>query len=312
MERAERAMEDLVTSRPQLFENVYCGKRVLVTGHTGFKGSWLSAWLMRLGAEVRGYALPPPTDPNHFDRLSLGMQSVIGDVRDREKLQRAFEEFSPDIVFHLAAQPIVRRSYEDPVGTFTSNSLGTMHMLEACRALKTVRAVIVITSDKCYENREWSWGYRENDRLGGDDPYSASKACAELIAACWRTSFFSPKTYGKEHRTLLATVRAGNVLGGGDWAADRIIPDIARAASAGAEVLIRNPLAIRPWQHVLEPLDRLPAAGATAARRQAGVLRRLEFRPFGRKPDHRQRACRPCGRSLARRSLPRERRTQRE
>jgi CDP-glucose 4,6-dehydratase len=248
-------MEDLVKPRASLFQNVYNGKRVLVTGHTGFKGSWLCAWLMRLCAEVRGYALPPPTDPNHFDRLSLGMKSVIGDVRDREKLTRTLEEFSPDIVFHLAAQPIVRRSYEDPVGTFTSNSLGTMHVLEACRALKTVRAVIVITSDKCYENKEWSWGYRENDRLGGDDPYSASKACAELIAACWRNSFFSPKTYGKEHRTLLATVRAGNVLGGGDWAADRIIPDVARAAGAGEQVLIRNPQAVRPWQHVLEPLS---------------------------------------------------------
>ncbi|MGD0229663.1 MAG: CDP-glucose 4,6-dehydratase [Syntrophorhabdales bacterium] len=248
-------MEDLVMEPASLFQGIYDGKRVLVTGHTGFKGSWLCAWLIRLGAEVRGYSLPPPTEPNHFDKLCLGMGSVIGDVRDQEKLRLTFEEFRPDIVFHLAAQPIVRRSYEDPVETFTTNSLGTMNVLEACRAVKTVRAIVLVTSDKCYENKEWSWGYRENDRLGGYDPYSASKACAELIAGSWRNSFFSPEEYGKSHRVLLATVRAGNVLGGGDWAADRIIPDIARAASAGAQARIRNPRAIRPWQHVLEPLS---------------------------------------------------------
>jgi CDP-glucose 4,6-dehydratase len=248
-------MEDLVMAPTGLFQGTYNDKRVLVTGHTGFKGSWLCAWLIRLGAEVRGYSLPPPTEPNHFDRLCLEMGSVIGDIRDQEKLRQTFEEFRPDIVFHLAAQPVVRLSYEDPVETFTVNSLGTMNVLEACRAVETVRAIVVVTSDKCYEDREWSWGYRENDRLGGYDPYSASKACAELIVACWRNSFFSLQEYGKKHPVLLATVRAGNVVGGGDWAAGRIIPDIARAASTGAQVRIRYPQAIRPWQHVLNPLS---------------------------------------------------------
>ncbi len=238
-----------------LFQGAYKDKRVLVTGHTGFKGSWLCALLIWLGAEVKGYSLRPPTEPNHFDRLCLKMESVIGDVRDQEKLRSTFEEFKPDIVFHLAAQPVVLRSYEDPVETFTVNSLGTLNVLEACRAVETLRALVVVTSDKCYENKEWSWGYRENDRLGGYDPYSASKACAELIVACWRNSFFSLQEYGEKHLALLATVRAGNVLGGGDWAAGRIIPDIARAASAGAEVRIRCPQAVRPWQHVLNPLS---------------------------------------------------------
>ena len=240
---------------PHPFGNVYHGKRVLVTGHTGFKGSWLCAWLLRLGAEAGGYALPPPTEPNHFDHLRLGMASVVGDVRDLDRLNHAFEEFEPEIVFHLAAQPIVLRSYEDPVGTVITNTVGTMNVLEACRAAATVRAVVVVTSDKCYQNREWSRGYREDDRLGGCDPYSTSKACAELITASWRNSFFAPREYGTTHRVLLATVRAGNVLGGGDWAADRIIPDIARAAGAGIRVKIRNPRSVRPWQHVLEPLS---------------------------------------------------------
>lgn len=228
------------------------GKRVFLTGHTGFKGSWLALWLQSLGAEVAGYALAPATQPSLFELAGVakGMRSTLGDVRDLEALRRAVTEFRPEIVLHLAAQSLVRQSYAQPVETYATNVMGTVHLLEAVRCCDSVRAAIVVTSDKCYENREWPWSYRENEPMGGRDPYSSSKGCAELATAAWRASFFGPGG----HAAAVASVRAGNVIGGGDWAADRLIPDIMRAAVAGAPVAIRNPDSIRPWQHVLEPL----------------------------------------------------------
>ncbi len=226
-----------------------------MTGHTGFKGSWLAFWLVQLGSKISGYSLLPPTEPNHFDLLDLNIVSTIGDVRDAEKVKQLFNEQQPEIVFHLAAQPIVRLSYKDPVATFSTNLMGTINVLEAARECRSVRAIVIVTSDKCYDNKEWIWGYRENDSIGGYDPYSASKGCAELITSCWRNSFFNPADYGRTHNTLLASVRAGNVIGGGDWAQDRLIPDMMRAVSNSETVNIRNPRATRPWQHVLEPLS---------------------------------------------------------
>jgi CDP-glucose 4,6-dehydratase len=238
-----------------LFANIYAGKRVFLTGHTGFKGSWLAFWLLCLGADVTGLGLSPETSPNHFDLLHLPLKSVIEDIRDLQAVKRAIGESKPEIVFHLAAQPLVRRSYKEPVETFSTNVMGTVHLLEACRRTDSVRAVVIITSDKCYENREWVWGYRENDPMGGYDPYSASKGCAELATASWRYSFFHPDQYGNTLRTLLASVRAGIVIGGGDWSEDRLVPDIVRAVEAGRPMIIRNPEATRPWQHVLDPLS---------------------------------------------------------
>ena len=205
-----------------MFNDIYQNKRVLITGHTGFKGSWLALWLSQLGAKTTGYALHPPTEPNHFQLLDMDINSIIGDVRDLEKLKRVFKEHQPEMVFHLAAQPIVRLSYKDPVETFSSNVMGTINIFEASRESGTVRAIVNVTSDKCYENREWLWGYREIDPVGGYDPYSASKGCAELITSCWRNSFFNLKDYGSAHHTLLASGRSGNVIGGGDWAVDRL------------------------------------------------------------------------------------------
>lgn len=237
-------------------ETFWRGKRVLVTGHTGFKGGWLCLWLQRLGANVLGYALPAPTEPSFFDtaRVGEGMKSVYGDVRDLEHLARVHAEHQPEIVFHLAAQPLVRLSYKEPVQTYATNVMGTVHLLEAVRRTPSVRAVVNVTSDKCYENREWIWGYRETEPMGGFDPYSNSKGCAELVTDAYRNSFFNPSAFD-EHRVALASGRAGNVIGGGDWAGDRLIPDMMRAISAGVPVRIRNPKAIRPWQHVLEPLS---------------------------------------------------------
>lgn len=231
------------------------GKRVFVTGHTGFKGSWLALWLQQLGANVVGYALAPPTSPSLFEvaQVGNGMMSIEGDVRDLISLQTAIATHKPEIIFHMAAQPLVRYSYAHPVETYATNVMGTVHLLEAVRQTGNTRVVINITSDKCYENREWVWGYRENEAMGGHDPYSNSKGCAELVASAYRSSYFGPKTY-HEHGVGLASVRAGNVIGGGDWAGDRLIPDIIRAIMAGEPVLIRSPNAIRPWQHVLEPL----------------------------------------------------------
>jgi len=238
-----------------LFNGIYRNKTVLVTGHTGFKGSWLSFWLKELGAKVIGYALEPPTQPNHFDLLKLDMISVIGDIRDREKLYNTCKKYKPEIVFHLAAQPIVRDSYADPVYTLETNIMGTVNVFEACRKTDSVGAIINVTSDKCYENKEWIWGYRENEPMGGYDPYSVSKGCSELISSAYRNSFFNLNDYGKSHNILLSSARAGNVIGGGDWAKDRLVPDIMKATSNNETVIIRNPNATRPWQHVLEPLS---------------------------------------------------------
>jgi CDP-glucose 4,6-dehydratase len=234
-------------------------KRVLVTGHTGFKGSWLCIWLQKLGAEVVGYALAPHTEPSLFEvaRVSEGMTSIVGDVRDAERLQAVMAEHRPDVVFHLAAQALVRRSYLDPLETLSTNVMGTANMLEAVRQINhgsRPRAIVSITSDKCYRNKEWSWGYRETDELGGHDPYSGSKGCAELVIRSYRDSFF-PQARIDEHQVAVGSTRAGNVIGGGDWATDRLIPDIIRAIVAGKPVIIRSPYAIRPWQHVLEPLN---------------------------------------------------------
>ncbi len=231
-------------------------KRVLLTGHTGFKGSWLSLWLQSMGAEVVGYALAPPTNPSLFDAANVGagMSSVIGDIRDLEHLRAVFAEYQPEIVIHMAAQPLVRYSYIEPVETYSTNVMGVVNLLEAVRSTHSVKAVVNVTTDKCYENREWAWGYRENEAMGGHDPYSSSKGCAELVTAAYRNSYFNPDKY-QEHGVAIASARAGNVIGGGDWAEDRLIPDILRAITAGRPVNIRNPHAVRPWQHVLEPLS---------------------------------------------------------
>ena len=230
-------------------------RKVFLTGHTGFKGSWLSLWLQQLGAQVMGYALPPHTSPSLFAiaDVAQGMTSVLGDLADLDKLQAALVQHQPEIVLHLAAQSLVRASYQDPIRTYETNVLGTARLLQAVRACPSVRAVVIITTDKVYENQEWVWAYRENDLLGGHDPYSNSKACAEFVTSAFRNSFFSPAKYA-EHKVAVASARAGNVIGGGDWAADRLIVDIVRAFTSGATLRIRNPNATRPWQHVLEPL----------------------------------------------------------
>lgn len=231
-------------------------KKVFLTGHTGFKGSWLSLWLTSLGARVTGYALAPPTKPSLFELCNIAsmVKSVSADIRDRETLGRTMAESSPDIVIHMAAQSLVRESYVVPVETYEINVIGTVNLMEAVRSCRNIKAVINVTTDKCYENREWVWGYRENEPLGGYDPYSSSKACSELVTSAYRNSFFHPDNYGS-HGVGVATARAGNVIGGGDWAANRVVPDCVRAIMSGEEITLRNPGAIRPWQHVLEPLS---------------------------------------------------------
>ncbi len=237
------------------FGNVFAGKRVLVTGHTGFKGSWLCLLLNKLDAEVYGYALKPPTEPNLYElaKIDSFVQSTIGDIRDERLLAATLEKVQPEIVIHMAAQPLVRESYIHPVDTYATNVMGTVNLLEACRHIKSIKAILNITTDKCYENKEWLWGYRENEPMGGYDPYSNSKACSELVTSSFRNSFFNPIHYA-EHGVSVATARAGNVIGGGDWADDRLIPDFMRSITHKTTLKIRNPLATRPWQHVLEPL----------------------------------------------------------
>lgn len=230
----------------------WLGKRVFLTGHTGFKGGWLSLWLQSMGAEVHGYALNPPTETNFFNLAAVGkgmVSSVIADIRDLEKLKQAMGIAQPEVVFHLAAQPLVRHSYLDPVETYGVNVMGTVNLLESVRQTPGVKSVVNVTTDKCYENQEWMWAYRENEPLGGYDPYSSSKGCSELVTAAYRRSFLEPAGIA------LASARAGNVIGGGDWAMDRLIPDFLRALDTGEILRIRDPLATRPWQHVLEPLS---------------------------------------------------------
>jgi len=231
-------------------------KKVLVTGHTGFKGSWLCLMLHNLGSDVYGYALKPPTNPNLFEDAKIGelISSHIGDIRDYKYLLQVIQSVKPEIVIHMAAQPLVRESYKNPVDTYAVNVMGTVNLLETVRHTPGIKTVVNVTTDKCYENREWHWGYRENEPLGGFDPYSNSKGCSELVTAAYRNSYFNAKDYSK-HGVAVATARAGNVIGGGDWAEDRLIPDFIRAVNRGEEVKIRSPFAIRPWQHVLEPLS---------------------------------------------------------
>lgn len=241
-----------------IFNNFYKGKRVLVTGHTGFKGSWLSIWLHELGAEVIGVAQDPFTERDNYVLSGIGNKikaDIRADIRDRKRMKEIFQEYQPEIVFHLAAQPLVRLSYDIPVETYETNVMGTINIMEAMRVTDSVKVGVMITTDKCYENKEQIWGYRENEPMGGYDPYSSSKGATEIAIASWRRSFFNPADYGIKHHVSLASVRAGNVIGGGDWALDRIIPDCIKALEAGKPIDIRSPKAIRPWQHVLEPLS---------------------------------------------------------
>jgi CDP-glucose 4,6-dehydratase len=244
------AVEDLGMNR-----SFWEGKKVFMTGNTGFKGSWLSLWLLSMGAQVSGYALEPYGEHYLFNLCSLKpmMPTCFNDIADLGLLQQTLWMAEPEIVFHLAAQPLVRASYQEPVLTYQTNVLGTVHLLEAVRNCSSVKAVVIVTTDKCYDNREWFWGYRENEPLGGYDPYSSSKVCAELATAAYRSSFFPPDDY-PEHGVAIATARAGNVIGGGDWAKERLLPDMMRALLAARPIVIRNPKSIRPWQHVLEPL----------------------------------------------------------
>lgn len=245
----------MVNSKLDIFDNFFCGKRVLVTGHTGFKGSWMSIWLHELGAEVIGYGLDPYTERDNFVLSGIGSKiiDIRGDIRDSEKLKEVFDQYQPEIVFHLAAQPLVRLSYDIPVDTYDVNVMGTIHVMEAIRKCDATKIAVMITTDKCYENKEQIWGYRENEPMGGYDPYSSSKGAAEIAIASWRRSFMNPNDYTK-HGKSIASVRAGNVIGGGDWALDRIIPDCIRALENDEDIQIRSPKAIRPWQHVLEPI----------------------------------------------------------
>ncbi|MDR1115530.1 MAG: CDP-glucose 4,6-dehydratase [Tannerella sp.] len=244
--------------------SIYKGKKVFVTGHTGFKGSWLCQLLHELDAEVYGYALNPPTNPSLYEvaKVDKLVTSYISDVRDYDTLYNILSVVQPDIIIHMAAQPLVRDSYKNPIDTYSINVMGTVNLLEAIRHTKSVKAVVNVTTDKCYENKEWIWGYRENEPMGGYDPYSNSKGCSELVTSSFRNSFFNPSDYGKTHQVALASARAGNVIGGGDWAEDRLIPDFIRAIGNGEKVKIRSPHAIRPWQHVLEPLSGYLTLGA--------------------------------------------------
>ncbi len=251
MVKRPSALEEMGLKLKQVNSSFWKGKRVFLTGHTGFKGSWLSIWLQFMGAEVYGLALDPPTKPSLFNEanVSAGMHSSIGDIRDYSLVNASMKYCKPDIIIHMAAQPLVRHSYKEPVDTFSINIMGTVNVLESARDVGTAKAIVNVTTDKCYENKEWIWSYREDEQLGGFDPYSNSKGCSELVTSSYRRSFF------QKMGIALASARAGNVIGGGDWANDRLIPDILRSLEKSQPVVIRNPLSIRPWQHVLEPLS---------------------------------------------------------
>jgi CDP-glucose 4,6-dehydratase len=271
-------MESLVNKK--LFSGAYQGKKVLVTGHTGFKGTWLCYWLKMLGAEVYGYSLNPNTTPHHFGYIEdIFNQSFIGDIRNEETLKSALNKIKPEIVFHLAAQPLVRASYTDPLTTFDTNILGSLKVYEAAKNCDSIKAIVCITTDKVYENKEWNWGYRENDRLGGLDPYSASKAMMELLTTSYRHSFLNPKDYGLKHNILMATARAGNVIGGGDWAQDRLIPDLMKNAAKNIGTQIRNKFSTRPWQHVLEPLSAYLLLGEKLLSKKVDFAKSYNFGP---------------------------------
>jgi CDP-glucose 4,6-dehydratase len=259
------------------------GRRVFLTGHTGFKGGWLSLWLASRGARVRGYSLEPSTVPNLFSEAKVAtvVEDIRGDVRDSSKLAASMKEFEPEVVFHLAAQPLVRQSYTDPLETISTNIMGTANLMDAVRKTPSVRAVVGITSDKCYQNKEWDWAYREIDPLGGFDPYSASKACAEIVSAAYRSSYFQVE---HERNVAMATARAGNVIGGGDWSKDRLIPDLVRGFQSGQSVPIRRPLAIRPWQHVLEPLNGYMLLAEKLLTRDARLSSSFNFGPSDEDP----------------------------
>ena len=275
---AERAgaLEDMVKGRQEFWQ----GKRVLITGHTGFKGSWLSLWLARLGARVEGFALDPPTQPSCFEAARVGsyITSNIGDICEADAILNQFRRQQPEIVFHLAAQPLVRKSHRDPVNTYLTNVMGTVHVLDAVRQTDEVRVAVVVTSDKCYKNRETMWGYRETDAMGGHDPYSSSKGCAELVSSAYRRSFFEgPAAKGK---VRLSTARAGNVIGGGDWAEDRLVPDCIRALVRKEPIGIRRPHSVRPWQHVLEPLAGYLALAEKLWNRDTQTKAAYNFGPY--------------------------------
>ncbi len=263
----------------RLFDDVFRNRRVLITGHTGFKGSWLALWLHKMGAIVKGYSLPCQISPGHWDLVNNGIEGISGDIRDIKKLEDEIGIFKPEIVFHLAAQAIVRQSYQDPVGTYETNVAGTLILYEACRKTDSVKAVVNITSDKCYDNKEWIYGYRENDSMGGYDPYSSSKGCSELLTSSYRNSFWHPDKYGSDHNVLLASCRAGNIIGGGDWALDRLVPDIVRAIASGGEIFIRNPLATRPWQHVLDALSGYLMVGQKLLEKNKSYAKAWNFGP---------------------------------
>jgi CDP-glucose 4,6-dehydratase len=259
-------------------KNYWSGKRVFVTGHTGFKGGWLVAWLHHCGARVKGYALPPETDPNLFSALGIAglCNSVFGDVRDKSALQAELLDFSPEVIFHLAAQPLVRESYRQPLETFDTNVMGTINLLECSRQLPDLQTVLVVTTDKVYQNNEWLWPYRENDPLGGLDPYSASKAATEMVVQSWKKSFFDP-----EKQVRLATARAGNIIGGGDWNADRLLPDCIRAIQTGSHLEIRSPRAVRPWQHVADAINGYLGLAEKMADRECQLPGAFNFGPSG-------------------------------
>ena len=259
--------------------NVYSNKKIIVTGHTGFKGSWLATWLKLMGSEIYGVSLNPSTKPNHYESLDIDIDSRIIDIRNYSLLEKNIKNINPDFIFHLAAQPLVRKSYNDPIETLETNIIGTANILNISRSLDNLKGVLVITSDKCYDNKEWSWGYREIDPMGGYDPYSASKGAAELIVSCFRKSFYSIDEFGKSHQTLIASSRGGNVIGGGDWSQDRLIPDVIRAISKNETMKIRNPNATRPWQHVLDCLSGYLLLGQKLLEKQKQYAQAWNFGP---------------------------------